>query len=148
MDLCAHQMVEKQVALNVVVVAGAGQVKMTFQTQLGARGGSLTAVVRLHPSPPHKNVGALMQSVSEEKLVVARLVAAEEDACAVVALEEQPRPTDAFGEAWGLLHRCRQMGQADARQLRDAAPQFLGGQSGMSHGIPDWFRGLMFVVPP
>src|SRR5262249_17387335 len=98
-DLRPHEMVQEQVALDVVVVGGTAEVEMTLHPQPGAGGRGLPAVVRLHSRAPYQHVRTLAQGVGQEEFVVAGLVPAEEHAGAVVALDEDATAADCLGEA-------------------------------------------------
>src|SRR5262245_18066438 len=59
-DLGAHQVIEQQVALYVVVVVGAREVKVAFEAELVARGCGLAAIIRLYAGAPDKHLGLLL----------------------------------------------------------------------------------------
>src|SRR5205823_14028354 len=94
------------------------QIEMAFQTQLGAGSRRLPAVVGLHPCSPDNHVGALSQGIGEEKLVVPRLVAAEQQSRAVVTLDINTHAAQSLGETRHFFQRGREMGQVHARQTR------------------------------
>jgi hypothetical protein len=100
----------RQVALQVVAVRGAAQEEATLQPELRAGGGSLAAVVRLDARAPDDHVAFTAQRVGEEEFVVAGLVAPEQHAGAVVALDQDAADTDPRGEARRLVERRGQVG--------------------------------------
>src|SRR5205814_6648882 len=82
------EVVQEQVALRLGAGRAAAEVEPALQPEPGATRGRLPAVVRLHPGAPHDDVAALFERVAEQELVVPRLVPAEQQPGAVVALPE------------------------------------------------------------
>jgi hypothetical protein len=94
---------------------------------------------QMHAVGDPQTVGVLPQGVGQQEFVVPGLVAAEQQAGAVVALEEDAGAADRPGEPRRLLQRGRQVGQADARQALHGLADFGGGQHGGRHGqVPGW----------
>ena len=120
-------MIEQQVALDVVVVRGAGEVEVTLQPQLVACGRRLTAVVRLHAGTPDEAIGVLLKGRAEEELVVPGLVAPHDHAGAVVALDEDTRAIQPRGKALNFFKRRGQVCQRHPRQLRGRLTQLIDG---------------------
>ncbi len=133
MNLGAHQVVEQQIALDVVVMRGPGEIEMAFQAELVARRRGLPAVVGLDARSPDEGIGLLLQGLAHQEFVVPRLVAAHDHAGAIVALDENARPLQTAGKAHSLLQRRRQMRQRDAWQASGEFPQFFRGQWRMCH---------------
>src|SRR5262249_6226918 len=133
LDLRPDEMVEQEVALNVVVVGLAAEVEAAFEAEFGAGGRSLPAVVRLHACAPDDYVGFLAQGVGPEELIVPGLVAAEQEPGAIVALEKDADAADPLGETWHLFQGRGQVSQVHARQTRHAPPQFLRRQDRKGH---------------
>ena len=118
-DARAEQAVELDVATQFVVGAApghhAGQHQFAGETQLRRGGGGLAHVVRLHAAGGDHRVGATGQGFGQQEFQLARLVAAEAEPRAVVALDQEARASKRFGQARQGLQRRRQVGETPAR---------------------------------
>ena len=136
----AGDVVEQQVALQLGGGVAAGQHEVDVEAEPGAGGGRLAAVVGLYPRAPHDQVGALVERLAEQEFVVARLVAAECEAGAVVALDEHARPAEVGREPRHFLQRGGQMRQRHAWQAGGAPAQVADGgrtAGGVTRHQPD-----------
>src|SRR5262249_31406466 len=107
------------------IVRRPAEVELAFDAELGTGGGCLPAIVRLHARAPNDDIRAAADGIGHEKLVVPCLVAAEQHAGAVVALDENPHVANLLGEAWHFLQGRRQMSEIQPRQPGNATLQLL-----------------------
>ncbi len=98
--------------------------RLALQAMFAGRRGGLTDVIRLHGAVGDQRVGALPQRVADQKFELPGLVAAGRETGAVVALDEEAGTAQQPGQVGHRLERCRQMGEADARE------------AGEMHGVP------------
>ena len=96
---------------------------MTVEPELRRRRGHLPLAVRLHDPARDEGIGARVYRLAQDVVELAQLVAAEADTGAVLALHPEARPAEMRGQALQRLQRCRQLGQAQAGETREARLQ-------------------------
>jgi hypothetical protein len=84
----------------------------------GRRG--LATVIRLRRARCDQRVRALLQGLPDEKLELARLIAAKRKAGLIVALDEQLRPAEFSRKRFQFFNRRRQLGQRKTRERFDS----------------------------
>jgi hypothetical protein len=121
MELRAVQAIEKRVARCLVfarrgfepaVVDG----KMAGEAEPCRDRRNLPLAVRLHDATGHDRIGALRESLVQDEVELAQLVAAKAEPGGIFALDPQPRPAEMCGQPLHRLQRGRQIGQAEARE--------------------------------
>src|SRR5262245_24990425 len=139
-DMRTDQMIEQQVSLNNVgAFRGASPAEDEVNIEAGLRASRrrLAAIVALHASPPHDDVGLLAEGVSNQELVVPGLVAAKGETRAVIALDENPRSAEGPGESLGVLQGRGIMAERISRQSPNGSAE-VGDREcyrGIRHGV-------------
>ena len=77
----------------------------------------LTTMIGLRRTDRDDRVRSSRESVADEELQLARLVATERKAGLIVAFDEQLRPAEFARQPWKFLYRRRKMREWKTRQL-------------------------------
>jgi hypothetical protein len=96
------QSIEQDISVQCVVAilkaSAIFEQDVAFKAKLGRPGGSLTCVVRLRCALRDDGIGALTESVCQQKFKLASLVAAAREAGAIVALYPEARSIEMLGK--------------------------------------------------
>ena len=87
------------------------------QTARGCSSSGLPDMVRLHRTQRDQGVGVAPQRFAHNELELARLVSSGGKPGLIIALDEQTRPTESARETRHLMQWCRQVTEANAREL-------------------------------
>ena len=123
MDACAEQFIEQQVAIRKLGFRAVQQ-KLATQTRPGCCRCGLATVIRLRRARCDQRIRALLQRLANEKLELARLVAAKRKASLIVALDEQLRPAEFSRQRFQFFNRRGQLGQRKTRERFDSHQLF------------------------
>ena len=109
MDVRTEQFVEQQVAIRQLGFRAVQQ-KLATQTRPGCCRRGLATVIRLCRPRRDQRIRALLQRLADEKLELARFVAAQRKASLIVALDEQLRSTEFSRKRSQFFNRRGQLG--------------------------------------
>jgi hypothetical protein len=123
-DARAEQFIEQQVAIQQLGSRSVQQ-KLATQTRPGCGRCGLATVIRLRRARCDQRIRALFQRLADEKLELARLVAAKREASLIVALDEQLRATEVSRKRFQFFNRRGQLGQRKTRERFDSHQTFL-----------------------
>ena len=132
------QMIQKKISLEgnwFVTRFSARQDKMAVDAGFRAGGCRLAAVVALHAAAPDEEVRTLPLRLGQDELVVPRLVAAEHQARAIVALDRNRRPANSRREPGERFQGRRPMRERITGKLLDAGAQLGRVHVGRIHSM-------------
>ena len=116
--MSTDEVIEEEIPLRLCLLMRTTQVQPAFDAELRAGCRRLPTVVGLNQRTPHEHIAAFVNRIGEEELVVACLVATENQSSAVVALDENAYPTaNLGGESRGFLEGRGKVREANARQF-------------------------------